>query len=783
MRKLDIRLLRLLRNSKGQFISIAMVVTLGLCMYVSFSMTAMNLKNTVDYYYELTNFGDIFAQVVKIPESALDKVREIDGIEVVQGRVSFDVPLKVENDKEKVRVRIISLPDQEKRINDLYMLEGKILEGQPKKVVVLEQFAKARNITVGDKIAAYINGRVVQLDVSGIVASSEYVYLMENEQALLPAPEKFGVVFVSEEFAQMTFGYQDSYNELLIQIKDQEKMDEVVKKLEERLDRYGVKRIIEGKDQLSNRMLTEEVKQLDNMSKTIPLLFLSVAAIIIYIMLTRIVKNDRIYIGVLKAIGYGNYEILSHYVKFSLVIGITGAMIGNGVGIMLSGLLAQVYVMYYNLPLLRSQIYYGYMVNAVLLTCIFCIFAGLMGARPVLGIMPADSMRPEAPKTGGRILLERIPWFWKHVSFSWKMVIRNIARSKKRFVFLVLGIALTYGITVVPIFQGGAMVNMFTLHYGEFQKMDYSIDFNKPMNRKAMIEVKQLADIRYIEPKLEYPFELRTGWRKKVVSIVGVPRDTQFYDFTNKNQGSIRLPEKGIFLTAGLAKVLNVQEGDLITIKNFIPGKEDVKVEVKGIVEQYIGVNAYMNIVEMENTLTEKGMITGVNIRSKDRVQDKVKDIKHVAVVQSVDDMKNSFLQFLDAAKYSTGVMMIFGGILGFAIVYNSTIISIAERSMEFSSLRVLGFEKKNIYQMITKENMLMTVVAIILGIPIGYGMCNGIAQAFNTDIFSIPVFLTPDVFITAAIATIGFVFIAQLATLKKIYGLNFIEALKNRVS
>ncbi len=783
MKKLDIRLIRILRDLKGQFISIAIVVALGLCIYVSFSMTAMNLKNTVDYYYELANFGDIFVQAVKVPESALGKLEEIDGVDIVQGRISFDVPLRVENEKEKVRIRIVSLPDEGKRINDLYMLDGKIIEGQPKKVVVLEQFAKARNIVTGDKMTAYMNGRMMQLDVSGIAASAEYVYLMENEQALLPAPEKFGVVYVSEEFAQTTFGYQDSFNELLIQVNDHDKMDDIVKKLEDRLDRYGVKRIIERKDQLSNRMLTEEVSQLGKISKTLPLLFLSVAAFIIYIMLIRIVKNDRMYIGVLKALGYGNFGILSHYVKFALVIGITGALIGNVTGVMLSSLLAQVYVIYYNLPLLKADIYYVYMVYAVLLTSIFCVVAGLMGARPVLGIMPADSMRPEAPKTGGRILLEKVRWFWKRVSFSWKMVIRNIARSKKRFGFLVLGIALTYGITVVPIFQGDAMSNMFTIHYGEFQKMDYSIDFNKPMNRKAILEVKQLANIDYIEPKLEYPFELRTGWRKKVVSIIGVPKDTQLYDFKNGAQQSVKLHEKGIFLTEGLAKTLRVKVGDQITIKNFIPGKDDIKVEVKGVVNQYLGVNAYMNIVEMENTLTEKGMITGVNIKSKDRVQDKVKDIKHVSTVLSVEDMKNSFLQFLDAAKYSTGVMMVFGGILGFAIVYNATIISIAERSMEFSSLRVLGFEKKSIYQMITKENMLMTIVAIILGIPIGYGMCYGIAEAFNTDIFSFPVILTPQIFIKAAVATIGFVLVAQLATLKKIYSLNFIEALKNRVS
>lgn len=783
MAKLDVRLFRMLKHAKGQFISIAVVVALGLCIYVSFSMTAMNMKNTVEDYYARTNFGDIFVQVVKMPRGALDRLREMEGIEEVQGRISLDVPLRVDDVHEKVRVRIVSLPENQKKINDLYMLQGKDIHGELKKTIVLEQFAKARNIAVEDKITPYINGRMVQLDVAGIAASSEYIYLMENEQALLPAPEKFGVVYVSENFAQTTFGYKDSYNEVLIKVKDRDRIDDIVRRLEEELNRYGVKRIVEREDQLSHRMLTEELNQLEKTSTAIPMLFLMVASMIIYIMLTRIVKNDRIYIGVLKAMGYGNDEILFHYVKFALVIGITGALMGNMGGILLSGLLAKTYAQFYNIPFLKIGIYYGYMFYAILFTSVFCIFAGLMGAKPVLQIMPADSMRPEAPKAGKRIFLEKVKWIWSRASFSWKMVIRNIARSKKRFAFLVCGIALTYGITLVPIAQGDAMNAMFSLHYGEFQKMDYTIDFAKPMNGKVMVEVKHLIQTEHIEPKLEYPFELQKGWRKKVVNIIGVPRNTRCYDFRDGSRRRIMLPEKGIFVTEGLAERLRVKVGDRITIKNFMPGKDDITVEVKGIIKQYLGINAYMNIDEMENTLAEKGMITGVSVRSKDRVQEKLKNIKHISTVQSVEDMKNAFLQFLDSVIYATGILMFFGGSLGFAIVYNATIISIAERSMEFSSLRVLGFDKKSIYQMIAKENMLMASIGIVMGIPVGYGMVKGIAEAFHTDMYTIPVVLTPKTYIIAAVATIGFVLVSQLATLKKIYSLNFIDALKNRVS
>ncbi|MGE4284415.1 MAG: ABC transporter permease, partial [Clostridia bacterium] len=149
----------------------------------------------------------------------------------------------------------------------------------------------------------------------------------------------------------------------------------------------------------------------------------------------------------------------------------------------------------------------------------------------------------------------------------------------------------------------------------------------------------------------------------------------------------------------------------------------------------------------------------------------------------SVADMKNSFLEYLDTMAVAVSLYMLFGGILGFAIIYNSTIISISERNMEFASLRVMGFDKKDIYRMISKENILMTIVAIVIGIPLGRGMIGGMVESFSSEIITFPVIATPKIFITAAVATILFVAVAQLATLKKVYNLNFIDALKSRIS
>ncbi|QUH19160.1 ABC transporter permease [Alkaliphilus sp. B6464] len=785
MKKLDVRLLRSIKNSKGQFISISVIIVLALTIYVSFNMVADNLNNSILYYYDTTNFGHIFVEVSKIPKAAIERLHTIEGVEMAQGRISADVPLRVEDPKEKVMVRVVSLPKEENLINDLYVIEGDDLKDGLRSTLVLQQFFDARGMQLEDTITPYIGGTEYPLSVIGVVGSPEYIYLMENEQTLLPAPEKFGVIYVTEEFAQSALGYQGSYNEVLIKIEDRyiNKIDSIVDEIEDELDRYGVRRTVRREDQLSHSMMMQEVESLDTMSTSITLLFLIVAAVIINIMLSRIVRNDRMYIGVMKALGYSNFSILGHYTKYSILIGLVGSIIGIILSIPLSSVLTSLYIIYMNIPMLKMEIYYIYFIYGILLTSIFCILSGLIGARSVLKILPADSMKPEAPKVGKRIWLEKVKFIWNKISFSWKMVIRNILRTKRRSVFLVLGIALTYGITMVPVFMTSIWDSLFTLQYGEFQTMDYSIDFASPMNDNAIRELSHIIDVSYIEPKSEIPFELKRGWRKKTASVIGLSRDTKLYNFKSPSGVEIKLPGNGIILSEILAESLEVKIGDKILLKNFMSDREDTSVEVKGIIEQYFGSNAYMDIEMMNDILGEKGMITGALINSEDEVITRLQDVKNIRQIQSVEDMKNSILEFMDMIIYSMGVMMLFGGILGFAIVYNITIISISERTMEFSSLRVMGFDKKEIYKLVSRENGLMTLFGIVLGVPIGYGMCVGIVSAVSTDLFSIPVIIKPSSYIITAVATIIFVTIAQLATIRKIHNLNFIDALKSRVS
>lgn len=783
MRKLNLRLVRLIKNSYGQVIAVITVIAIGLLVYTAMKMAALNLQSTLDEYYDLTNFGDIYVQVVKIPGNAVEDLKNKYGIIEAQGRVVSDVSLKVKDKEEKVTIRVSSLPNNDERINDTYLVEGEGIKNKNKDVLVVEQFAKARNISIGDILKVQINGKLYSLNVAGIVASPEYIYLMENEQTLLPLPGKFGVVFVADEFARQSFGFGNSYNEIVIKVKDENEIDKIEDRLEKVLKKYGVKRIIVKENQLSNRMISEEIKQLENMSKVVPVIFLGVAALIIGVMISRMVKKDRVPIGVMKALGYKNIEIISHYTKYSLVIGILGAIIGTNLGMLLAGGMTKLYLQYFNIPILKINYYYRYIFSAVLLASGFCIIAGLWGGRRVLKILPAESMRPEAPKSGKRILIERFKALWNNLSFSWKMVMRNIFRSKKRFLFILVGISLSFGMLFLTFYQFNTASSIFESHYGGFQKMDYNINLSKPMNQRVIKDFRHLVNIDSIEPKVEFPFEVKNGWKSKVVNIVGVKSDTVFYNFVNLKDKSIDLPDEGIVLSENLAKFLNVSKGDSVTINSFIPHRDDIQMVVKDVVQQGLGINAYVEIRQMQTKLLDKELITGAYLDSDDSVKKKLSNLKNITSIQSLQDLRDVFQQFLSLTISSISILVIFSGILGFAVVYNSTIMGISERRLEFSSLRVMGFARKEIFWMIVKENLLMTCFGILAGIPIGLSFVKGVEKAFSNDLYTLRGEINFNIYLLSILCTVFFVIAAQLFTLRKVYKLDFMEALKSRIS
>ncbi len=780
MKKLDKRLFRMIKTTKGQYIAVLAIIVTGIFVFTAVSNSAINLRDAIDEYYVEANFADVFIKGTGIPGNLEGKLLGDHEIKQVDARIVFDTKMITDKEDNNADVRVVSVDKHENEISKLFIKSGK-RDLDEKSVIVIEQFASARGIKIGDSIQIKINGKPHKYNVSGIASSSEYVYMMQNEQALLPDPEGFGIVFIEENYLRKIYGSGGSFNEMLVKLNEGGNIEKTAEYLENSLDDYGVTRVIKKSDQLSNSMLSEEISGLEMMSKSIPVVFLVFAGIMLSTMLSRIVKKDRTSIGVLKALGFMNSEIVIHYLKYAASVGIIGGLAGSLIGTALSGMMTNYYLVFFNIPMLTVKVYYYRIFVSVLLSLMFCVAAGFWGVKGILRINPAEAMKPESPKQGRRIFIENIKPIWNHVPFSWKIVLRSIFREKKKFVFIGAAVSITCGMMIMTIWMINVMDVMFNKHYGEFIKAQYNVSFDGFKNDDVVNEFKESISIKNMEGRIEIPFEIINGKKSKIVNIIGLKKDTVFYDFKDMNGNNAYIPSDGILISSNLANALNIKIGDEILLDSFVDDDSNY-VRVKGIIKQSLGINAYIDIDYLRECFLDKRTINGVYINSDDDVINKLEDMKNITV-QSQYDMKKAFEEFTAITAMSMGFMVVFSGLLGFIIVYSMTLMSINERTLEFSSLRVMGFSKKEIFSMLIRENMIMTVIGIVAGIPMGLWLIAYLGESFTTDVYTMNEPVNLSNIVVSIILTIVFIMLAQLMTYAKINKLDFMQALKNRIS
>lgn len=782
MKKLNVRLIRLLKESKGQFIAVAMVIILGLGIFVAMSTAALNLKSSLNLYYDEYHVADLFTQVTELPENKLKDLQDIPGITSVQGRVVNDVPLRVSDPDEKVRVRIIGASPSDPAINQLFAQDGVASVYKQSDVLVIDTFARERGIEIGDILTPHIMGRDYELTVRGIVSSPEYIYLMENEQTMLPDYKKFGILFTTEAFAQEAFAMGQTYNEAVFKIAVGADLEEVKDEVEDELGPYGVRKIYLLEDQISNRMVQEEIKGVEQSSTVIPMVFLGVAAAIMGVMINRLVKGDRITIGILKSMGYRNIDMVKHYTALAVFVGLIGGVAGVLLGSVMSSYFTEMYNTFFSIPIMKVTFYWRYLFLSAIMVSAFSVAAGLFGARGVLKISPAESMRPIAPKQGKRTILEKT-FFWKHISFTNKNVLRSLLRNKKRVIFISAGIALTFCVILIPLFSLNSFDSLFGKMYGEFQTMDYNVNFSRAISEDGIQAIDDELPIDYMEPKIEFPFTVNYRWKEKDVNFIGIQANSRFFNFEDLNGNPVEINEGDVFVSEGLANVLAVERGDPLWIETFIPDREDQEIKVTQVIQQNLGANIYMEINTMREFFLDAGYTNGVYIDSNADVKAGLEDFRFVGSVQTLFDLQDVYMEFMDLMIYSLGVMLFFGGVLGFAIVYNATILSINERRLEFSALQIMGFSKQEIFRMLLRENLVLSTIGILAGIPLSVVMMDSVMKQFSTDLYSLRIEWEPIMFVQAAFFTILFVWIAEAATYQKIKRLDFIEALKNRIT
>ncbi len=781
---------RYIVRNMGQFLAAAAVVMGGIIVYVSMSSAYFNLGQArVDFYRE-NRFADYYFHLVKAPEGVIKQIAMLDGVKSANGRIQRDLPvIKENNERATARVVSYNLP-MEEGLNQLTVVQGRSFEEKmgsgPTEVVLDPKYLKANNLDWGDEITVIVEGKETFLTVVGAAISPEFIYAMKDNADILPDPLKFGIFMVENHQAQQILNMSGQINQVIIELDLGADQDAVISAIKDVLRPYGLLASYPRSDQLSDAMLEAELDQLRGVTTVLPVIFLAIAAAIQFVILRRMIKSQRAQIGLMKGTGYHNFQIILHYTFYALAVSMTGAIVGILLGIRFSFYFTDLYATYFNLPVNFATLNLQAIVTGILMCLLIGCIAGLTAARGVVRIQPAESMRPEPPAIGGKSLLEYWPWLWRRLSAGWKMTMRNINRNRGRFAVTLMGVVFSVALLVISFFVYDAVDYMMQKFFYQGQTYDLSIRFDSLMAETEMLNISHIEGVQKVEPFLELPVRIHFGNGSEDEVLLAYGPDLTMKELEDDDGKPIIIPEDGILLNERTARKLNVGRGDEVEVETLLPTGPVhwEKAVIVGQVRQMVGSGSYIDLQQANRLLQERNLVSAAMIKVEpgmvSQVEAEINKMLGGASVLSHQKEIANFENYLATMDVSIAIMVLFAAILGFAIVYNASVMNLAERNREIGCMRVIGFSVREVSGMLFKENMVHSVLGVILGLPFGRWIASAYINSITTDLYTLPVIIYPRTYLLAAVGTIIFIYLAHKVSVRGIKRLDLAEALKS---
>jgi putative ABC transport system permease protein len=773
---LDRKLFRDLLLMRGQAIAIGLVVGAGVAMFVAYHSNFDSLKRTQAEYYERYRFGHVFASLERAPRSLAAQIAALPGVSRADTRVVADVTLDLPAFAEPATGRLISLPpDRRPRLNDLFLRRGRWIEpGRSDEVLASEPFALAHGLQPGDSVSAVINGRRRALRIVGLALSPEYVYVIPPGE-LIPDDRRFGIFWMDGRALGAAFDMEGGLNDVALQLAPEANEREVIAALDHILEPYGGRGAIPRRLQISHWTLTNELAMLAKFGVMVPAIFLGVAAFLLNVAMTRTLAVQRPQIAALKALGYTNREIAAHYVKWSVLIALAGAVVGIGVGAWLGSLMIGLYNQYFKFPVLAYQLSGGIALQGVAISLLAGGLGALFAVRRAVRIPPAEAMRDEPPVHHRQSVFEN-GWLRRRITHAGRMVLRNVERQPMRAFLSVVGIAFAVGIVLFGLAFVDAMDHLAEIQFTSVARQDVSVWFVEPASSRAAHEVRSLPGVMAAEPFRSVPVRLRYGHRSRNLALTGMDARTDLSRVVDGSGAVVELPPRGLVVSKILGDVLGMREG----------ARPVRTVTVARMVDDWMGVAAYMRKDALHHLLREGETVSGLHLlvdpASTDTLYARLKRLPRVAGVGVTASALASFRRIqAENFKIITFFNVGFAVIIAFGVVYNAARVSLSERSRELASLRVLGFTIGEISLILLGELALLTVVALLPGIAIGIGLAELVLSALRSEVYRIPLVITAANAAWSVLTVLLAAIVSGLAVRRKLDRLDLVAVLKTR--
>jgi putative ABC transport system permease protein len=782
---LDRKLLRDLWQIKTQALAIAAVIACGIATYVMTLATVSSLDLTQHTYYDRYNFADVFLSLKRAPSSLAPRIAEIPGVARVETRISRDVSLDVQGLAEPAVGRLISLPEHDDgaALNRVYLRLGRMVDPErDDEVLASEAFALKNHFAPGDRLSAVINGHKRELKVVGIALSPEYIFTMRGGE-LFPDDRRFGVLWMARRPLEYAFDMRGAFNDVCLKLTPGASEQEVIRRLDALTAEYGGLGAVGRGDQVSNKFVSDEITQLRGMAHVAPSIFMAVAAFLLNVVLSRIISTQREQIAALKAFGYGRAAVGWHYAKLTLAIVLIGTAAGMIGGVALSNWLTVLYTKFYRFPLLTYHFDPSVFFWAGLLAVGSALAGTLFTVRAAMRLPPAEAMRPPAPATYRPTVLERLG-LSRLLSQTSRMILRHLERNWFKSMLSVVGVAAAVAILVMGFFTAEAFDYVLDVQFQFAQREDLTVSFVEPRPPGVAHELEHLPGVTRCEPFRVVPCRLVHGQRSRRMSLLGLDRHPDLNRLIDDRIKPVELPPEGIVLGTKLAEVLDVREGDLLTVEVLEGNRPVLAVPVTGLVEEFVGAGAYADRAALNRMMHEGESVSGAFLSADDRsVNDLYNTLKRRPAVASVSVREANIRAFNEVQAENVRIIrtfyVVFGVIIAGGVVYNTAQIALQERSRELASLRVLGFTRMEISAILLGELGLLTLLSLPVGMVMGYGLAWMITQSVDTEQVRIPLLIKSSTYASACLVVVVAAVVSGLIVRRKLDRLDLVAVLK----
>lgn len=752
------KLLRTMGKYKAQFISMIIMITLGVGVFLGFNMEWYSIKKNTDYIFEKSGFADFrLISEEGFKEEDLEKVKQIDGVEDATRYISINTSVKDSDD-------IIALAVSENINVSGFMLigEGNIEYSSTSKdgIWLSDQYASKNNVKLNDTLTLNYKNYEISGKVVGLIKASEYLVCVPDETQIMPDFNTYGFAYISPLMFKNVLGF-NFYTQINVKAPALNKKD-FSSKVDSALAKTTL--VLSKDETVSYSSAKSEEEEGKTTGSILPVLFLAIAILTMITTMHRLVTAEKTQIGILKALGFKDRKIILHYTTFAIFISVVGSVLGVALGYAVARLImnpSSAMGTYLDMPTWNLYMpWFGILVLIAMNLVVIGI--GYLSIKNVLKGPASEALRPYTPKKMKVTKIEKTK-LWNRFSFGTKWNIRDILRHKARSAMTTIGVLGCAVLVIAALGMQDTMNKFVDVFYNQAINYETRLNISENTSNEKAIEIANEYNGDYSSQS-----SVKIGEKAVSLEIYNISNDK--VRFVNEDMKFVTLANDGAYICERIAKEFSLKPGDAFICSPY-GQDESYNLVVKDILKSMSEA-----IIMNEDYAKSKNINYHINLVYTS--ESNINTNENIINTQSKSIIIKSFDSFMELMNISVTLLIIAAVVLGVVVLYNLGVMSFMERYREMSTLKVLGFKDKKIGNLLITQNMWISILGTIIGIPLGVWTLDYLIKALASE-YEMSLSISWLSFVISILITLGVSWFVSIVIANKNKKIDMVESLK----